>query len=313
MARAPLDQIEAFVAVARKGQMTAAATSMHLTVSALSHRMKRLEERLDTRLFARGPRGVALTPDGQRLFDAVTPHLDAVDLALQRFRRTDDDALTVTLLPSVASAWLLPRLPDFLGANPQVAINLQSTSALVDFERDNVDAGLRYGPGNWRGLLAEHLFDEWVTPVASPALLARIGRPKLGELGSAPLLGDPADRWTAWFERFGGTPPARFVAAFDDSETLQQAAVRGLGIALGRWTMLQPLLDSGLLVRLTPRRLRSEYGHYLVYPERSRGKRAFAGFRAWVLAQAADFRRAHGAMIDASRHRPVGRRRQGNP
>jgi LysR family glycine cleavage system transcriptional activator len=290
MSKAPLHALAGFVAIARAGNLSHAAQGLHVTVSALSHQVRGLEERLGQRLFVRNPRGVALTADGQALFDRIAPHLDAIEQALRPFRARRDDVLTLTLMPSFASSWLLPRLPGFLAAHPQIAINLQSTSERVDFDRQtDVDAGLRFGPGQWPGLHAVHLFDDWVTPTASPDLLRRLGTPTLETLADFPLLGAPGGRWSEWFEMTGTRPPARFVATFDDSETLHRAAVEGLGIALGRVTLARPMLEAGRLVTLFERRLPAQFAHYLVFPERSRTHGGLARFREWILAQAQDF------------------------
>jgi LysR family glycine cleavage system transcriptional activator len=157
----------------------------------------------------------------------------------------------------------------------------------VDFARDDIDVALRFGRGHWAGVHAEHLFDEWITPVASPALAKQLGKARLADLASCPLLGDPGNRWREWFEAAGaGKPPARYVANFSDSETLHRAAVEGLGVALGRMTLARPLIEAGRLKALSSQRLRAEYAHYLVWPERSARKLAVQAFRDWVLAQA---------------------------
>ena len=287
MSRPPLNALAGFVAAARAGNLTHAAEALHLTVSALSHQIRGLEERVGQRLFVRTARGVELTADGRQLFERVASHFDAIEHALRPFRTRRDDVLTITLMPSFASSWLVPRLPRFLAAQPQLEINLQSSVALVDFERDTtIDAGLRYGPGTWPGLQAVPLFDDWVTPTASPALIARLGTPTLATLGDFPLLGAPGGRWSDWFGTYGGTLPRRFVATFDDSETLHRAAVEGLGIALGRLTLTRPLVESGRLVTLFDQSLKAEFAHYLVYPERSRSHAGLAAFQAWLLEEA---------------------------
>jgi len=286
MSRPPLHALQGFVAAARSGNLTRAAEALHLTVSALSHQIRGFEERLGRRLFVRNARGVDLTAEGQQLYAQVGPHLDAIEQALRPFRARRDDVLTLTLMPSFASSWLLPRLPRFLAAQPQLEINLQSSVSLVDFTRDTgIDAGLRYGPGQWPGLHAVSLFDDWVTPSASPALIARLGRPTLHTLGEFPLLGAPGGRWSQWFERFGGTLPKRFVATFDDSETLHRAAAEGLGIALGRLTLIQPMVEAGRLLLLFDERLQAEFAHYLVYPPRSEDHVGLVAFRDWLLAE----------------------------
>ena len=287
MSRPPLHALQGFVATARSGNLSRAAETLHLTVSALSHQIRGLEERLGQRLFVRNARGVTLTVDGYQLFERISPHFDAIEQALRPFRARRDDVLTITLMPSFASSWLVPRLPRFLAAHPQVEINLQSTIAVVDFERDSqIDAGLRYGPGTWPGLQTVHLFDDFMTPTASPALIARLGMPTLETLGSYPLLGAPGGRWSEWFAQFGGTPPKRYVANFDDAETLHRAAAEGLGIVLGRMTMSRPMVEAGRLVALFDVCLKAEYAHYHVFPPRSEGHAGLAAFRDWLLEEA---------------------------
>jgi LysR family transcriptional regulator, glycine cleavage system transcriptional activator len=286
MTRAPMIALQAFVEIAKAGNLTRAAEAMHLTVSALSHQMRTLEDRLDRKLLLRGPRGVRLTEEGQCLYDAIAGPFGQVELALTNLRRRNNAAITVSLMPSVASSWLLPRLPGFVAAYPEIELSLQSSTVLVDFARDPVDCALRFGLGKWPGVRADFLFEEWLTPVASPQLIAKIGKPRLEDLGSYPLLGDPGERWASWFERFGGKAPRRFVANFSDSETAQRAAVEGIGIALGRITMATPLIETGRLLQLTRKRLRAEYAHWFVQPARSEQHAGVQTFRAWLLSQA---------------------------
>ena len=288
MSRPPLHALQGFVAAARSGNLSRAAESLHLTVSALSHQIRGLEERLGQRLFERSARGVALTADGRQLFDRVAAHFDALEQALQPFGVRRDDVLTISLMPSFAASWLVPRLPRFLSAHPRLEINLQSTIALVDFDRDStIDAGLRFGRGQYPGLEAVHLFDDWVTPTVSPALVERLGMPTLDTLDRFPLLGAPGGRWSEWFAQFGGTLPTRFVATFDDSDTLHRAASEGLGVALGRLTLARPLVDAGRLLLPFPQRLKAEFAHYLVYPPRSASHAGLQAFRTWLLGEAA--------------------------
>jgi LysR family transcriptional regulator, glycine cleavage system transcriptional activator len=289
MSKPPLHALPAFVAAARTRNLTRAAVELNLTVSALSHQMRTLEERLGVRLFDRTPRGVTLTNDGAHLLETIAPHWEGIERAFVRFRERPTDALTLSALPSFSSSWLMPRLPDFMARHPGLEINLQTSVSLVDFARENVDAALRLGDGQWAGLQAEHLFDESMAPVASPALIARLGKPTLRQLSSWPLLGesdDDNDRWRRWFARFGGALPRRFVASFTDTELLHKAAAEGLGIALGRMLLVRPLIDNGTLVVMTKERLPAGYSHYLVYPPRSAQHAPLLAFRAWLFAQA---------------------------
>lgn len=281
-----LDLLETFVAIARAGNLTRAAEAKHVTVSALSHRMRQLEERLDVRLLVREPRGVTLTGAGQRLFGAVGGSFETLNRALRGFC-SSDATFTLSTVPLLTNGWLMSRLPDFLARYPQITMNLQSEVALVDFEREPVDAALRLGGGGWPHVHSEFLFSEWVRPVASPELIRKLGGVKLSSLSRAPLLGDPDDLWKLWFTRYGGEPPRRFVAGFNDSVSVIHAAAQGVGVALGRETLAQPLVESGRLVALTRRRMDAGFAYYLVFPSRSRDHRGFVAFRDWLYRQLA--------------------------
>lgn len=289
MERAPLNALQVFVVAARVQNLTRAAERLHLTVSALSHQVRLLEQRLGCTLFVRGPRGLKATAEGALLLQRVGPHLDAIDAALRPLCARRDTALSLTALPSMASSWLVPRLPQFFARHPEFEFNLDSSVELVDFADGRFDGALRYGPGRWGELETELLFEEWLTPVVSPQLLKGRKRPRLAQLGDWPLL-SPDDPWSRWFEQFGGREPTRYVATFSDSETLQRAAVEGMGVALGRLTMARPLLETGRLVALFPERMKARYAHYLVYPKRSLEHAGFKAFRAWVLAESVAFR-----------------------
>jgi len=285
MSKPPLHALQAFVTIARTGNLTRAAAQLNLTVSALSHQMRALENRLSQRLLLRGPRGVSLTPQGERLLESVGPHVDGIERVFARLRERNADALTISALPSFSSSWLMPRLPAFMALHPGLEFNLQTGVALVDFEREPVDAALRLGSGKWPGLTTEHLFDEWIVPMASPKLLGRKRRPRPDEMGDWPLLGESDDdnrRWRRWFAQYGGILPKRYAASFTDAELLHKAAAEGIGIVLGRLVLAKPLIDNGSLVVLTDQRMPASYSHYLVYPERSAQHPPLLAFRAWL-------------------------------
>lgn len=291
MKRLPLGQLQHFVLVARLGNLSRAAEQANLTVSALSHQMRQLEERLERRLFQRGPRGVTLTVEGRGLLEAVGGHLDGIGHALSRFRSHSHDALTLSASPGILSSWLMPRLPRLVAAHPELELSLQATSSLVDFEREPVDVGLRYGEGTWPGLHSEPLFGEWMAPMAAPELVARMGEADPRDLSVWPLLGDPgaSSRWDDWFARFGGQRPARYVAHFDSTDALRHAVLEGLGVGLGRMVTSKSLIDAGRLCVLGDHYLPAERAYWLVYPPRSQEHRGLQTFRRWLLAEAADY------------------------
>lgn len=293
MGKLPLGLLQQFVLVARLGNLSRAAAQANLTVSALSHQMRQLEERLERRLFQRGPRGVTLTVDGCSLLEAVAEHFDGIEHALSRYHQRRHDALTLSASPGIMSSWLVPRLPRLVEVHPDLELSLQSSSALVDFEREPVDVGLRYGRGNWPGLHSERLFGEWIAPVAAPALVTRMEGVDPRDLSRWPLLGEPnpSTRWNDWFGRTGGAPPMRYVAQFDSLDALRHAALEGLGVALGRMVTSKSLIDAGRLQVLGDHYLRVEEAYWLVYPPRSQEHRGMKLFREWLLAEADDYGR----------------------
>ncbi|MGB3269428.1 MAG: LysR substrate-binding domain-containing protein [Rhodanobacter sp.] len=293
MGKLPLGLLQQFVLIARQGNLSRAAREANLTVSALSHQMKQLEERLDRRLFERGPRGVTLTVDGNCLLEAVGEHVDGIEHALGAYRTRHHDALTLSASPGIMSSWLVPRLPKLVAAHPELELSLQSGSTLVNFAREPVDVALRYGAGGWPGLHCERLFGEWIAPVAAPQLVARMAGTDPADLSRWPLLGEPvpSTRWRDWFERTGGTSPARYVAQFDSLDALRHAALEGLGVALGRMVTSKSLIDAGRLQVLGERYLAVKEAYWLVYPPRSLEHRGLQRFREWLLAEADDYRR----------------------
>jgi len=291
MGKPPLALLQQFVQVARLGNLSRAAAQSNLTVSALSHQMRQLEERLERQLFERGPRGVKLTAEGCSLLEAVGEHVDGIEHALSHYRKRSDDTVTLSASPGIMSGWLVPRLPRFVAAHPELELNLQSGSTLVDFEREPVDAALRYGRGMWDGLRSERLFGEWIAPVAAPELVQRMAGADPKDLSQWPLLGDPnpSSRWKDWFAKVGGTVPRRYVAHFDSFEAQRHAALEGLGVAMGRMVMSKSLIDAGRLTVLGERYLPVEDAYWLVYPPRSREHRGLQLFREWLLGEADDY------------------------
>jgi LysR family transcriptional regulator, glycine cleavage system transcriptional activator len=290
MTRVPLAQLQTFVDIARTGKLAHAAKQLNLTVSALSHQMQALESAANIKLLRRETRGVQLTEAGRKLLESIEAPLAAITLAWRSVRAsTQPNCLCISVLPSIASAWLMPRLPRFTEANPVLELSLLSSTDLVDFAHSDVDLAIRFGGGSWPGLITHHLMNEYLTPLISPALLekhqARLGPPTLERLHLWPLLGDPAERWSDWQQQTGSRAPERYVAQFSDSETLHRAAVEGMGIALGRLSMAQSLIANGLLQPMFARRIQSNFAHYLVYPERSANKKSVQIFRDWLLLE----------------------------
>lgn len=167
----PLDALRVFDAAARLASFAKAAEALHLTPSAVSHRMKALEAHLGIALFDRGVREVRLTAAGRRYAAAVAEALDGLREATRRIRgQQRNRPLTVSTSPLFALRWLLPRLPRFETANPGVVVHLVSTSALASFAEDGIDLAIRSGRGGWAGMAEHRLMPMNLTPVCAPAL-----------------------------------------------------------------------------------------------------------------------------------------------
>jgi LysR family glycine cleavage system transcriptional activator len=254
MARIPLNFLPTFVAVAQRETLRAAAESLHLTHSAVSQQIGELESRLGFPLFDRRGRRVYLNAAGQALLRHVAPALAQVDDGVQAAAAAAQGAaqgLRVTMLPSFAQRWFLPRLGLWRQRHPDIAIEIEASANLVDLQRDGFHAAIRTGPGPWPGLVVERLYES-PTPfiaVASPAVAQRLRDAQPADLAREPLLGD-IDVWEQWFAAAGVRTRATPVASFNDVGLMLQATEQGLGLAVVRELLAADALRDGRLARL---------------------------------------------------------------
>jgi LysR family transcriptional regulator, glycine cleavage system transcriptional activator len=289
-ARLPsLNGLRAFEAAARHLSFTLAAAELNVTQTAISHQIRRLEEELGIRLFVRQNRALALTPEARDYLPGVRAAFNDLRLATDRLLRRDDSkVLTVSTIASLAAKWLLPRLTDFQEANPGIDVRITTSTSLVDFQRDNVDAAIRYGRGQWRGLRADWLMRDELFPVCSPSLL-RGDKPLRApeDLKDHVLLHtNNGDDWRLWLTAAGlptdiSRPPG---ITFDMTFMTVQAAIDGMGVAMGRTTYVQDDIAKGRLVVPFRIALPANAGFYLVSPQGGREAPKLAAFRQWLIA-----------------------------
>jgi LysR family transcriptional regulator, glycine cleavage system transcriptional activator len=288
-ARLPsLSALRVFEAASRHSNFSRAAEELHITHGAVSHQIKSLEQELGAALFARGRRGVALTPQGTALAAVMHDALDRIANGVEAVRGRSPRALIVSVLPALATHWLIPRLADFQARHPDIEVNIRASQELVDFTRDHVDVAVRYGPGGWRGLSATLLMKEQVFPVCSPNFAGGRLPNSVEALTRAKLLHSPAQRWDAWFRVFGVQPPAQRGPSFGEPALLLRAAVDGLGVALARAVLARPDLEARRLVRPVPESVPAEYAYYVVHPAGVPVTGALASFTRWLLDVARD-------------------------
>lgn len=291
-ARLPsLNGLRAFEAAARHLSFTLAASELNVTQTAISHQIRRLEEELGIRLFIRQNRALALTPEARDYLPGVRAAFNDLRLATDRLLRKDDDkVLTVSTLASLAAKWLLPRLSDFQEQHPGLDVRITTSTSLVDFQRDNVDAAIRYGRGQWPGLRADWLMADELFPVCSPSLLhgdKPLRRPE--DLRNHPLLHTSnanSDDWRLWLTAAG--LPADIARqpgiTFDMIFMTIQAAIDGIGVAMGRTSYVQDDIAKGRLVVPFKIALPADAGFYLVAPEGRREAPKLTAFRQWLIA-----------------------------
>ncbi|MFL9892102.1 choline sulfate utilization transcriptional regulator [Paraburkholderia sp. RL17-381-BIF-C] len=290
----PMQALAMFESAARLASFTAAAREMGSTQPAVSQRVVQLEEALGTPLFERGHRGVTLTEDGVRLFEAVRHALDTIRLATSEIRaRRMPQTLTLSTDFGFATYWLMPRLSQFKALMPDVDVKIITSQNVFDPSHDQADIAIAFGDehADWSARGVVKLFPERVTPVCSPAFAA--AHPSLrtpSELLHLPLLHleptQPA-RWLSWTDWFAAhaldAPPAHRGITFNSFTLVAHAAIMGQGVALGWAPLVDELLATGQLVELFEPPVVTERG-YLLVTQRA-ATPAVSAFRQWLLGE----------------------------
>lgn len=285
----PLNALRVFETAARHLNYSRAAEELFLTHSAVSHQIKALEGELAVQLFRRAGRNMLLTEEGQRLYAHVREGLARLTQGVAEVRaKSRQQTLNISVTPSFAAGWLVPRLPDFYHRHPQIEVNLRATTALADFSREDVDLALRYGPGKWPGLHAEKLLHGDFIPVCSPRY--RDGRlPQTArELLDCALLHHASLSWEEWFKSVGVNVEAPLRGPrFSDYTLAIRAAEAGQGVVLAHADLIKDELAGNRLIRIVKDRsaLQAPFAYYLVYLENTELPPKVSVFRDWLLEQ----------------------------
>lgn len=288
-----LNGLRAFEAAARHLSFTKAATELHVTQTAISHQIRRLEEQLGVKLFQRQTRALALTPDAQAFLPEVSAAFADLHAATERLLRPRRQRiLTVSTLPTLGAKWLVPRLPSFQEAHPGIEVRISTSTRMADLARDGVDLAIRFGRGVWPGLRADWLMAEGIFPVCSPALLrGPIPLRTPADLAQHTLLhvDYQRDEWQLWLTAAGvAAPQTRNLSqrglTFDLAFMALQAAMDGLGVAIGHRSYVEADLAAGRLVAPFELSLPSEAGFYVVCLEAMADVPDIQVFRSWLLA-----------------------------
>ena len=287
----PIVGLQAFEAVARRRSFALAAAELHVTASAVSHQVAKLEAQLGVRLFERSAHGVRISAAGEAYLSRVGGALSAISAATEDLRQGVSSSLYVHSAPSIASLWLMSRLHGFAEAYPDIALNLSAAHTPSNFELGQADVDIRYGVPNWPGLVIEPLFEEQILPLASPAFIQRHRLKTPDQLHAVKLIQSNVSvvQWSDWFVAFTSLrAPDRFAVRFDRAQMSLDAATQGLGVALESATVaarhmaerkLRPVfsLDMALKVK----------AHFVVYPARHARRAPVEAFLSWIHGEAA--------------------------
>lgn len=291
----PLNALRAFEAAARLHSFAKAADELGLTPSAVSHKIRALEEYYGATLFRRERGGVTASSAAATLLEPLRAALRLISDAGERIA-PPPRRLVVTAPPDFASRWLLPRLGSFLDAHPDIDFQLHTTGNPIDAETNHVQFGISYGHGKWPGLISEKLLDETLLPVAAPRYIEPLGLRDLSDLPRAKLLIELDQPWIKWLEHVRpGHDRLRFGESFADCALALQAAEAGRGIALGRSVLVADALADGRLATLGDTRLQTDRAYYLTWPRRRPLRPLPRRFRRWLLDVAKHFAGGPGA------------------
>ncbi|WP_188607648.1 LysR substrate-binding domain-containing protein [Chelatococcus reniformis] len=286
----PFRSIEAFVAAARAGSLTAAAAELGLSVPALSRRIQALEQDLGQPLLRRLPRGVTPTPRGATYLTDAGEAIDRLRAATHALREGPErPRVRVSLIPSLATSWLMPRLRRFHALHPSIEVELDPSQDYADLDGGAFDFAIRLGELAPAGIPSEPLLDVHVHPVCDPTLAASGALRTPADLAHQALLG-PGHRpefWPEWARAHALDPAALEPIRRIDGLLLYEAAASGMGVAIALDAVVAPYLASGRLVRPFEAPVRSSRSFRLLSPRLRRSSRPARIFRTWLLAEAA--------------------------
>jgi LysR family glycine cleavage system transcriptional activator len=292
----PLNALRVFESAARHLSFTKAADELHVTPGAVSQQIKTLEDFIGGRLFRRTKRALLLTDAAQASLPILREAFDKLEEASRVLTaRADSRRLTVSVAPSLAAKWLVPRLDRFHEQFPDIEVWISADMEVVDFAVDDIDLAIRYGPGNYAGLEFELLMSETIIPVCSPRLL--LGDHPLRapqDLQHHPLLHDGSPdheassaTWAMWLKAAGVEDvDAKRGAKFNQSSLVIEAAVAGKGVALAKTVLALADLEAARLVVPFEMTTPSSFSYYIVHPGSKSRNAAVKAFKKWLHEEA---------------------------
>ena len=292
----PLNALRAFEAAARHLSLSRAAEELSVTPAAVSHQIRTLEDHLGVALFRRDGRSLLLTDAGQACLPGIREGFERLASAIDEIDSLGmAGVLTVSVAPSFAAKWLVPRLDRFQARHPEIDVRVSASMQVTDFSRDDVDMAIRYGAGRYPELVVERLLEESVFPVCSPGLLKDKGPIETPDaLRNHTLLHDDSPdndescpTWAMWLKAAGVDADASRGPRFNQSSLVIEAAVLGKGVALAKSTLAAADLAEGRLVKPFPVNAPVGFAYYVVCPKAKLNLPKVALFRDWLRSETA--------------------------
>ena len=284
-----LRALQAFDTAAAQSSLSRAAKTLGVTHGAVSRQIKQLEQYLGVQLLYRRPNGVEVTNAGEQLHMATRQAFSALQIGVRGVKRAQDRrSVTISLSASLATKWLVPKLPAFRAQHPGITMFLDTNDDVIDFADSEVDVALRYGVPNWGELHFELLVDEELIVVASPSLVANETVPMTpSAIARLPLLHDHFNTaWEIWADAVGlaRSHLGSLEVKFGDSAVLITAAIDGQGVALARRLLVEDDLENGRIVRLDDSTLSLDRALYFVCRPGDRDRPTIRSLRNWLLS-----------------------------
>lgn len=289
--------LRAFEAAAECENFVQAAAQLHVTPAAVGQQIRSLESLVGVKLFVRAGRSVRLTTAGRQWLPEVKASLDNIQSVVEKVQGKSGQVLTITTAPSLASRWLMERLHHFTDAHADLSVRVLATPELVDLRSDGIGLAIRFGPGDYPGLIVERLLPEYLIPVCAPSLLA--DGPQLetpSDLRHYPLIHDesislPGGCWRLWLNSVGAQKiDAESGARFGLADLALQSAVHGHGVVLARWQLCSGDVRAGRLMVPFPQYVDCPYAYHVVTTPELHMNPEVSAFREWLFTEAAKAR-----------------------
>jgi LysR family glycine cleavage system transcriptional activator len=289
-----LQSLLAFEAAARHLSFTKAAQDLHLTQTAISHQIKTLEERLETKLFVRKRNVLVLTAAAHDYLRIVNESINLLAMGTERIRKSDEKiVLTVACLPTYAVKCLIPALPEFQKAHPEISLRISTSNTFDVFQKNSYDVAIRYGLGHWPSMRIDRLRGEEFFPVCAPSILQEAGHFSSIAEGLSRMrqvrtyfYSTYEDDWPIWLEA-AGLDRVEFAgeSVFHLQLTSLEAAVSGLGIAIGRTPLVDGDLARGSLIQPFSLRIPSSSAYFITSPSNKAKLKKVELFREWAMVR----------------------------